>query len=216
MRCAPGHPGPLGRWSSVERDRDPVSEAPPDGGLRGTFGEVGPFTLGVAVTSECPERGSCMSLNFRRLDLWLIVGFGVLAVWSWGSQAIQAALAEEPLSTRALFAWLAVAMAGLALGLTLGMLTAPLRARRLALARTTHDWDMGTFGLVMGIYFLGADIRPIHDPSVSVWDWTFLVLSALTGACMLGLALIIRGEPRTLPAPSSPSHGLPDHPSRWP
>jgi hypothetical protein len=157
-----------------------------------------------------------MSLNIRRLDFWLIVGFGVLAVWSWSSQAIQTALAEELLSTRALFVWLAVAMAGLALGLMLGMLTAPLRARRLAVTPTTHDWDIGTFGLVMGIYFLGADIGPIHDPSVDVWDWTFLVLSALVGACMLGLSLIIRREPRTLPARSSPPYGLPDHPSRWP
>jgi len=156
-----------------------------------------------------------MSLNIRRLDVWLIFGFGVFAVWSWGSQAIEAALAEVPISTRALFVWLAVAMAGLVLGLTLGVLTAPLRARRLALARTTHDWDMGNLGLVMGIYFLGADIRPIHDPSVDVWGWTFLVLSAVVGACMLGLALVIRREPRALPAPSSPPHGRLDHPIRW-
>ncbi len=53
-----------------------------------------------------------MPSNVRRYDAWLTMLFGVFAIGTWALHGFEAAFADDPLSARALFVWVAAAMAG--------------------------------------------------------------------------------------------------------
>jgi len=151
-----------------------------------------------------------MPFNLRQLDPWLTLWFGVLAFGHWTFHGLQAASTDNPLSTKALFVWLAAAMAGLVLGITLAIFTAPLRAKRLWANPATDPRDLN-FPLTAGIFCLGAEASPVYSSSAGTWEWSFLAVSAFVGALAIGGNVIVRGERRFQPAAPWP-HQVPGHP----
>jgi hypothetical protein len=134
--------------------------------------------------------------------------FGVFAVGTWAFHGLQAAFADDPLSTKALFVWLAAAMAGWAAAITLVIFTAPLRTKRRQSDPAGTKWGLNNSSLTMGIYFLGTGTSPIYDLSAGTWDWSWLVMSAFVGAFVLGTALLVWGEWRSQTAVPGPHQDL--------
>jgi len=132
----------------------------------------------------------------RRHDAWITMFFGVLAVGTWAFHGLQAAFAEDPVSTKALFVWLAAAMVGWALAMIFVLFTAPLRAKQLQSYPAMTKWGVNNSSLTAGIFLLGVGTSPVYSPSAGTWDWSLLLMSAFVGAFVLSVALCCCGANR--------------------
>jgi hypothetical protein len=140
------------------------------------------------------------SLHSRWLELGLTAFFGALAFGTWATHGYDAAITENPLSARALFVWLAVSMAGLVVGVLLGMFSAPGWSQRRWADRPSAPGDMNDASLMLGLFLLGIGMSPVYDPSTGPGDWLWLVVSAFVGAASVALHLMVRGERRRFQA----------------
>lgn len=140
----------------------------------------------------------------RRFEYWLTLVVGVLAAGTWVSQTVRAVTADGELSAKGLFVWLAATMAGVAMGVVVGMLTTGFRARQAArqLARGGPNavWESSRYGLLMGLVFLGWGTDPIFADPHGLWAWTYPVVSATAAGCIFGMVPLLRDE-RRLPIP---------------
>lgn len=152
----------------------------------------------------------------RQSEFVLTLVVGVIAAATWLSQTVRAIAAEGDLSAKGLFVWVAAALAGMAIGVVVGMLTTGFRARQAArqMARGGPNavWDGSRYALLMGIAFLGWGTGPIFAEPQQLWGWLTPVGMTLVAGFALGVGVISREE-RRLPLlpppyyPPSPGYG---------
>lgn len=102
--------------------------------------------------------------------------------------------------------WLAATIAGVAIGVVVGMLTAGFRARQAARQMASGGpnavWDMSRYALVMGIFLLSWGTDPIFADPRGLWAWTYPLVAATAAGIMFGMVFVFRDE-RRLPIPPS-------------
>lgn len=137
---------------------------------------------------------------------WLTVSSGVLAIGMWAFNALMLVATDAQLSTKPLYAWIALGMTGVAVGIGLGALMAPRLARRPTTPYTLVAAN-STDRLLTGIWLLGLALYPVYGDSLDALGWAILVIGALGGGGHLGLASTPPALDSTKPSvPPSATH----------
>lgn len=132
-----------------------------------------------------------MESTDRSLGPWVAVLWGGLAAVAWVSNGISAVTSDAGPSLDALVFALALAMAGLSIGIAVNVFFALGRWGRYS--RGAVSDDPALWLLPMGIGMLGLAMEPVFDGSVSsLIAWVWLAGCSLASGFTLGVAPEVR------------------------
>lgn len=138
---------------------------------------------------------------------WLILVMALFAVLIWGSRALEAILMAREPSGRALFACVALVIAGFLVGMMAWILGAPKRARRPRAEGLAVADDKALFP-VLALGTIGLGTSPIVDASTGAWGWAGMIGLSLVGGMHLGIFVMMSADQRSsrdTPTPAAPT-----------
>ena len=154
-----------------------------------TKDELNSHRSGRALVSRTrSESEANMTRTARQPHKRLTLGVGLVAALIWTSLGLRAIVMDNDPSTKALFAFVAMVLAGFAVCSATWILTAARRAARPADAVMLAEMK-ATFAM-LGVMLIGLGADPILDRSTSVWGWISLVFASLGGGMNLSIAFM--------------------------